>query len=193
MKITLEFSNAERFMKEFPQFAKVIGFAANSVTFSHIDKDGRDIEIQADVPEVIDTPDGKKIKKSDEDRILEAAKKVGAFKEVAPAESSESPQDAPKESDGKSSTETTKAPEKKKTEASAKSENVMPKPVDPPKGTPDIAAVRKVLHTAIKAGHKDEMKALLGKLGAQSVSTLDPSKFTEFITEANKIGGGDNA
>ena len=65
MKITLEFSNAERFMKELPQFAKVIGFAANFVTFSHIDKDGRDIEIQADVPEVIDTPDGKKIKKSD--------------------------------------------------------------------------------------------------------------------------------
>ena len=89
--------------------------------------------------------------------------------------------------------ETTKAPEKKKTEASAKSENVMPKPVDPPKGTPDIAAVRKVLHTAIKAGHKDEMKALLGKLGAQSVSTLDPSKFTEFIAEANKIGGDGNA
>jgi hypothetical protein len=41
-------------------------------------KDG-DIDIQADVPEVIDTPDGKKIKKSDGDRILEAAKKVGAF------------------------------------------------------------------------------------------------------------------
>ena len=184
MKITLEFSNAERFMKELPQFAKVIGFAANFVTFSHIDKDGRDIEIQAD---------GKKIKKSDEDRILEAAKKVGAFKEVAPAESSESPQDAPKESDGKSPTETTKAPEKKKTEASAKPEDVMPKSVDPPKETPDIAAVRKVLHTAIKGGHKDEMKALLGKLGAQSVSTLDPAKYTEFIAEANKIGGGDNA
>jgi hypothetical protein len=61
------------------------------------------------------------------------------------------------------STETTKAPEKKKTEASAKPEDAMPKPVDPPKGTPDIAAVRKVLHAAIKAGHKDEMKALLGK------------------------------
>lgn len=54
---------------------------------------------------------------------------------------------------------------------------------------PDIAAVRKVLHTVIKAGHKDEMKALLSELGASNVTSLDPSKYVEFITKAKEIGG----
>lgn len=59
----------------------------------------------------------------------------------------------------------------------------------PKEDVPDIAAVRKVLHTVIKAGHKDEMKALLSELGASNVTSLDPSKYVEFITKAKEIGG----
>lgn len=174
MKITLEFSDAERFMKELPQFANVIGFAAKFVQFSRVDKNTRDIEIQADIPEIRDG----KIAKTDANRIYDAAKAVGAYtpRNEALGKASESPEDAPEESDGSSE----KGPENEKL-------------VDSPQVEPDIADVRKVLHAVIKAGHKDEMKALLSKLGAQNVSTLDPAKYAEFITEANKIGGGDNA
>lgn len=194
MKITLEFTDAERFMKELPQFAKVIGFASQFVQFSRAEKKDGDVDIQADVPNVVVGPDGEHLAEAgDAKRVIDAAKKVGAWVENAPEKASEKapekPQDAPKESADKVPTETVKAPENAKSEAPKAPE----KPTDPPKDAPDIAEVRKVLHAKIKAGHRDEMKALLAKLGAQNVSTLDPAKFSEFIAEANKIGGGDNA
>ncbi|MCI6172660.1 MAG: hypothetical protein MR671_00125 [Clostridiales bacterium] len=191
MKITLEFTDAERFMKELPQFAKVIGFASEFVTFSRAGKKDGDVEIQADVPKVINGPNGEHLALAgDADRIIEAAKKVGAYTEKAP----EKPQDAPKETDDKVPTETAKALENAKSEASANKEKpaeIMPKPVED--NAADIAACRKILHAKIKAGYREEMKALLAKLGAENVSTLDSEKYAEFVSEANKIGGDNNA
>lgn len=167
MKITLEFTDAERFMKELPQFAKVIGFASQFVQFSRTGKKDGDIDIQADVPDVVIGPNGEHLAlKTDADRIIEAAKKVGAYVE--------------------------NAPENAKSEASAGNEK-MPKPVEADAVSVDIAACRKVLHAKIKAGYRDEMKALLAKLGAENVSTLAPEKYSEFVSEANKIGGDGNA
>ena len=184
MKITLEFTDAERFMKELPQFAKVIGFASQFVQFSRTGKKDGDIDIQADVPDVVIGPNGEHLAlKTDADRIIEAAKKVGAYVEKAP----EKP---PKETADKVPTETAKALENAKPEASAGNEK-MPKPIEA--DAVDIAVCRKVLHAKIKAGFRDEMKALLAKLGAENVSTLAPEKYSEFVSEANKIGGDGNA
>lgn len=192
MKITLEFTDAERFMKELPQFAKVIGFASQFVQFSRTGKKDGDIDIQADVPDVVIGPGGEPlVKAGDADRVIEAAKKVGAYVEKAPDKAPEKP---PKETADKVSTETAKAPENAKPEAPADKEKpaeTAPKPVEA--DPVDIAACRKVLHAKIKAGFRDEMKALLAKLGAENVSTLDPEKYAEFVAEANKIGGDDNA
>lgn len=191
MKITLEFTDAERFMKELPQFAKVIGFASQFVQFSRTGKKDGDIDIQADVPDVVIGPGGEHlVKAGDADRVIKAAKKVGAYVENAPEKAPEKPQDAPKETADKVSTETAKAPENAKSEASAGNEK-MPKPIEA--DAVDIAACRKVLHAKIKAGFRDEMKALLAKLGAENVSTLAPEKYSEFVSEADKIGGDGNA
>jgi hypothetical protein len=191
MKITLEFTDAERFMKELPQFAKAIGFASQFVQFSRTGKKDGDIDIQADVPDVVIGPDGEHlVKAGDADRVIKAAKKVGTYAENAPEKAPEKPQDAPKETADKVSTETAKAPENAKSEASADKEK-MPKPVEA--DAVDIATCRKVLHAKIKAGFRDQMKELLAKLGAENVSTLAPEKYSEFVSEANKIGGGDNA
>lgn len=188
MKITLEFTDAERFMKELPQFAKVIGFASQFVQFSRTGKKDGDIDIQADVPDVVIGPGGEHlVKAGDADRVIKAAKKVGAY---VPEKAPEKPQDAQKETANKVSTETAKAPENAKSEASAGAEK-MPKPIEA--DAVDIAACRKVLHAKIKAGFRDEMKALLAKLGAENVSTLAPEKYSEFVSEADKIGGDGNA
>lgn len=191
MKITLEFTDAERFMKELPQFAKVIGFASQFVQFSRTGKKDGDIDIQADVPDVVIGPGGEHlVKAGDADRVIEAAKKVGAY---VPEKAPEKP---PKETADKVSTETAKAPENAKPEASADKEKpaeIMPKPVEADAVSVDIAACRKVLHAKIKAGFRDEMKALLAKLGAENVSTLAPEKYSEFVSEADKIGGDGNA
>lgn len=194
MKITLEFTDAERFMKELPQFAKVIGFASQFVQFSRTGKKDGDIDIQADVPDVVIGPNGEHLAlKTDADRIIEAAKKVGAYVENAPEKA---PEKSPKETADKVSTETAKAPENAKPEASAGNEKpaeIMPKPVEADAVSVDIAACRKVLHAKIKAGFRDQMKVLLAKLGAENVSTLDPEKYAEFVSEADKIGGDSNA
>ena len=191
MKITLEFTDAERFMRELPQFAKVIGFASQFVQFSRTGKKDGDIDIQADVPDVVIGPGGEHLAKAgDADRIIDAAKKVGAYVGNAPEKAPEKPQDAPRETADKVSTETAKAPENAKSEASADKEK-MPKPVEA--DAVDIATCRKVLHAKIKAGFRDEMKALLAKLGAENVSTLAPEKYSEFVSEADKIGGDGNA
>ena len=197
MKITLEFTDAERFMKELPQFAKVIGFASQFVQFSRTGMKDCDIDtgIHAYVPDVVIGPGGEHlVKAGDADRVIEAAKKVGAYVENAPEKAPEKPQDAPKETADKVSTETAKAPENAKSEAPADKEKpaeIMPKPVEA--DAVDIAACRKVLHAKIKAGFRDEMKALLAKLGAENVSTLAPEKYSEFVSEADKIGGDGNA
>ena len=165
MKITLEFTDAERFMKELPQFAKVIGFASQFVQFSRTGKKDGDIDIQADIPDVVIGPGGEHLAEAgDADRVIDAAKKVGAYVE--------------------------NAPENAKSEASAGNEKT-PKPIEA--DPVDIAACRKVLHAKIKAGFRDEMKALLAKLGAENVSTLAPEKYSEFVSEADKIGGDGNA
>ena len=78
MKITLEFTDAERFMKELPQFAKVIGFASQFVQFSRTGKRDGDVDIQADVPNVVVGPDGEHLAEAgDAKRVIDAAKKVG--------------------------------------------------------------------------------------------------------------------
>ena len=191
MKITLEFTDAERFMKELPQFAKVIGFASQFVQFSRTGKKDGDIDIQADIPDLVNGPNGERLAlTNDADRVVEAAKKVGAYVENAPEKAPEKQQNASKETADKVSTETAKAPEIAKPEASADKEK-MPKPIEA--DAVDIAACRKVLHAKIKAGFRDEMKALLAKLGAENVSTLAPEKYSEFVSEADKIGGDGNA
>jgi hypothetical protein len=188
MKITLEFTDAERFMKELPQFARVIGFASQFVQFSRTGKKDGDIDIQADVPDVVIGPGGEPlVKAGDADRVIEAAKKVGAYVGNAPEKAPEKP---PKETADKVSTETARAPENAKSEASADKEK-MPKPVEA--DAVDIATCRKVLHAKIKAGFRDQMKELLAKLGAENVSTLAPEKYSEFVSEADKIGGDGNA
>lgn len=166
MRITLEFGNAEKFFTELPKFGKVIELASQYVDFQHVDKDGRDINI---MPK--------------EASAAVAPQDVAA--PVTPAATS-APVAPPAEEK--------KAPENTKSEISEGKEKpaeIMPKPVEG--DAVDIAACRKVLHAKIKAGYRDEMKALLAKLGAENVSTLNPEKYSEFVSEAGKIGGDGNA
>lgn len=179
MKITLEFNNIEEFYKDLPKFAALTEFSGQFANFSHIKKADTVAKLEdPDLPEVIEK-DGEKFVK----QTAEQKKKVDAAAAVA---------DAVKDA------EKTK---KKEPVADPLAGNMNPPeeaaPEEPEKkpeapkqeATPDITEVRKTLHAVIKAGHRDEVKDLLAKLGAKNVTSLDRGKYTEFIAEAKKIGG----
>ena len=170
MKITLEFENAEKFFKELPKFAALINFSGKFTSFNHVKK--------SDLIAVLQDPDLPKIIEKDGQRFVqptdEQCEKLTKASEEAKAmgiEAGINKKEEAKESAGKKKDE--------------------PKEEAKKKDAPDITEVRQVLHEAIKAGHRDEVKALLEELGAKNVSTLDPKRYADFISGAKKIGGLD--
>ena len=191
MKISLEFENAEKFFMELPKFAALIGFSGQFADFEHVKKPDTTSQLRTpELPKISVNADGSHTLTGTDSQIGKVAKAAveAGLARTGTEKVPESPQNTQNAVTGESSADTVKA-------SAARTEvaDVIPKPVDPPKDNPDIAAVRRVLHAKIKAGHKDEMKALLSRLGAENVSSLNPDKFAEFIVEANKIGGDDNA
>lgn len=171
MKITLEFENAEKFFKELPKFAALINFSGKFTSFNHVKKSDLIAVLQdPDLPKIIERDGQRLVRPTDEqcEKLTEASEEAKAMG--------------------------TEAGMNKKEEAKAEATE---KPKDEPKeeaekkDAPDITEVRQVLHEAIKAGHRDEVKALLEELGAKNVSTLDPKRYADFISGAKKIGGLD--
>ena len=170
MKVTLEFDNEENFFKELPRFAALINFSGKFTSFNHVKK--------SDLIAVLQDPDLPKIVERDGQRFVrptdEQCEKLTKASEEAKAMGTEAGID--KKEEAKESAGKKKEEPKEETEKQV---------------APDITEVRQVLHEAIKAGHRDEVKALLEELGAKNVSTLDPKRYADFISGAKKIGGLD--
>lgn len=161
MKITLEFENAEKFFKELPKFAALVAKLEDP-----------------DLPEVVERDGTKYVRQTpDQKEKLEAAAAVSDAVKAAEKTKKKEPAADPLAGNMNPPEKAAPAEPEKKPEA--------PKQ----EATPDITEVRKTLHAVIKAGHRDEVKDLLAKLGAANVTSLDPGKYTEFIAEAKKIGG----
>ncbi|MCH4062999.1 MAG: hypothetical protein LKG48_04635 [Lachnospiraceae bacterium] len=179
MKITLEFSNTEEFYRDLPKFAALTGFSGQFANFSHVKKGDTVAKLEdPDLPEVVEKDGTKYVRQTqDQKEKLEAAAAVSDAVKAAEKTKKKEPAADPLAGNMNPPEEAAPAEPEKKPEA--------PKQ----EAAPDITEVRKVLHAVIKAGHRDEMKALLEKLGAANVTNLDPDKYVEFITEAKKIGG----
>lgn len=180
MKITLEFSNTEEFYRDLPKFAALTGFSGQFANFSHVKKGDTVAKLEdPDLPEVIKKDGTKYVRQTpDQKEKLEAAAAVSdAVKAAEKVKKGHHGATDPLAGNMNPPEET--APEDPKKKPEPKKE----------KSTPDITEVRKTLHAVIKAGHRDEVKDLLAKLGAANVTSLDPGKYTEFIEEAKKIGG----
>lgn len=179
MKISIEFENAEKFFTELPKFAALIGFYGEFANFTHVKRSDLIANLEdPDLPKILEGEDGSRILRGAEEQIGKVRK---AAKPTPKREEPEPPEAAPGEATAAADKGRGGEAENPKAEKETASE--------PPKTAPDITEVRQVLHTVIKAGHKDEVKALLSKLGAQNVTGLDPARYEEFIAEAGKIGG----
>lgn len=179
MKITLEFSNTEEFYRDLPKFAALTGFSGQFANFSHVKKGDTVAKLEdPDLPEVVERGGTKYVRQTpDQKEKLEAAAAVSDAVKAAEKTKKKEPVTDPLAGNMNPPEKATPAEPEKKPEA--------PKQ----EATPDITEVRKTLHAVIKAGHRDEVKDLLAKLGAANVTSLDPGKYTEFIEEAKKIGG----
>ena len=179
MKITLEFNNIEEFYKDLPKFAALTEFSGQFANFSHVKKGDTVAKLEdPDLPEVVERDGTKYVRQTpDQKEKLEAAAAVSDAVKAAEKTKKKEPVADPLAGNMNPPEKAAPAEPEKKPEA--------PKQ----QAAPDITEVRKVLHAVIKAGHRDEMKALLEKLGAANVTNLDPDKYVEFITEAKKIGG----
>ena len=179
MKITLEFNNIEEFYKDLPKFAALTEFSGQFANFSHVKKGDTVAKLDdPELPEVVEKDGTKYVRQTkDQKEKLEAAAAVSDAIKAAEETKKKAPAADPLAGNMNPPEEAAPAEPEKKVEAPKK------------EAAPDITEVRKVLHSVIKAGHRDEMKALLEKLGAANVTNLDPGKYVEFITEAKKIGG----
>lgn len=52
---------------------------------------------------------------------------------------------------------------------------------------PTLEEVRKVLADAAAAGHREEVKQLLGKHGATQLSAIDPKQYADLMKEASDL------
>ena len=179
MKITLEFNNIEEFYKDLPKFAALTEFSGQFANFSHVKKGDTVAKLEdPDLPEVVERDGTKYVRQTPKKKKkLEAAAAVSDAVNAAEKTKKKEPVADPLAGNMNPPEKAAPAEPEKKPEA--------PKQ----EATPDITEVRKTLHAVIKAGHRDEVKDLLAKLGAANVTSLDPGKYTEFIEEAKKIGG----
>lgn len=179
MKITLEVNNIEEFYKDLPKFAALTEFSGQFANFSHVKKGDTVAKLEdPDLPEVVERDGTKYVRQTpDQKEKLEAAAAVSDAVKAAEKTKKKEPAADPLAGNMNPPEEAAPAEPEKKPEA--------PKQ----EAAPDITEVRKTLHAVIKAGHRDEVKDLLAKLGAANVTSLDPGKYTEFIEEAKKIGG----
>lgn len=72
-------------------------------------------------------------------------------------------------------------------------ESIPPKGEDPAKtkngpSAPDRRTVKSVAVTKIQAGHRDEVKALIQRFGAEKIDLVPEDKLNEFFTALEKIG-----
>ena len=60
-------------------------------------------------------------------------------------------------------------------------------PAEAPKGAVDISELRDLGRQLIKAGKNADFKAALTELGAESITTLDPAKYSELKDALSKL------
>ncbi len=201
MKISLEFENAEKFFKELPKFAALIGFSGEFADFSHVKKsDLVSLLEKPDLPEIVSNKDGVRTIKGTPDQISKvstagdvsaAVKKAdAAAKRNEPkdelAEAMNPPEEAPEEA--------TEAAEQAPTAETDKSKAKEEKPAEKAQMAPEkkLSAADLKLFAAgrARAGHRAQLKDLLAQYGEKSVTDLtqhQPDKMQEFYNRLKEV------
>ena len=180
MKITLEFTDIEKFFVELPRFAALISMAGKFASFDKVKASGLESLLQEpDLPEVRRAKDGTKIATGSPEQVdeLKAAQKAAADALKAMTEESTTPKAA----------DPSEAPEELEKTAQKKK-----KPAEASGGDVKDTDVRAMLNQLIKAGHRDDVKTLLTSFGAENFSKLAPEHYATVMTWGRELLGGED-
>ena len=185
MKITLEFTDIEKFFIELPRFAALMSMAGKFASFDKIK--ASDLETflhNPDLPHISQEEDGTKVATGTPEQVekVKAAQKAATealktMTEEAPAEEAMNPPEVPFEEEPKKSTPKKEKAAEKLSGGSGESF----KDTD----------VRKMLNKLIKSGHRDEVKQILSSFGAENFSKLDEKYFAQVMEKGREILKGD--
>ena len=184
MKITLEFTDVEKFFVELPRFAALMSMAGKFTSFDKVKAQGLEVLLQEpNLPQVGITADGEKVAVGDpeqvgklkdaQDKALEAVKAMTQEPAMNPPETDEN---EPEEEKPKKDTTKEKKAAEGQTGAPVKDTDV-----------------RKMLNRLIKAGHRDKVKEILSEFGAPNFSKLDSKHYEAVMEKGREIleGGSD--
>lgn len=199
MKIVLEFENISDFFSQLPRFAALMNFSGQFANITKKPKDGTEpILEEPDLP-AIEYPDegvtrvhGTKTETAEQaGKKIEAAYDAAAANEVAAgpakvddAEAPDAPQEAPQKP-------TKGGKGKKPTKAAAPEDDSAEAPSEAPGGEVKDTDVRAVLNRLIKAGKRNEVKAILKSFGAENFSKLTANQYPAVLAKAKEALGDD--
>ena len=200
MKITLEFTDIEKFFTELPRFAALMNFSGQFASFDHVKKSDliSNLEEPA-VPYVFTNEDGKAMISGTEEQLtktkeageiadktveqLDKRKKEAAAKKAAKAKAAETPWESTEEAQEK--------PEETKAANSTPEEE---KPAQKPAAAASVkdTDVRKALNKLIQSGHREDVKTILSEFGAENFSKLDEKHFAAVLQKAKEVLDNDD-
>ena len=202
MKIVLEFENISDFFTQLPRFATLMNFSGQFANITKKPKSDSEPTLEEPDLPVIEHPEegvtrvhgtktetaeqaGKKIEAAyDAAEATEVAAPKPAKEPTDEAEAPEAAEDAPKKA-----AKPGKAGKSKK--APAPEDDPAEAPQDAPEGEVKDADVRKALNALIKAGKRDEVKAILKSFGAENFSKLTANQYPAVLKKAKEALGDD--
>lgn len=199
MKIVLEFENISDFFSQLPRFAALMNFSGQFANITKKPKDGTDPVLEEPDLPVIEYPGegvtrvhGTKTETAEQaGKKIEAAYDAAAANEVAAGPAKADDAEAP-EAAGEAPQKPAKGGKGKKPTKPADVEDAPAEaPSEAPGGEVKDADVRKALNRLIKAGKRDEVKAILKSFGADNFSKLTANQYPEVLKKAKEALGDD--
>ncbi len=188
MKVILEFENIGDFFTQLPRFASLMNFSGQFANITQRPKAETEPTLGETELPVVDVAEGvTRVGGTKAETAAEAGKKIEAAYDAAEAAEAAAPwsedaSEAPRKGakPGKAS-----KPKKPAEAADGPAEAAQDAPEAPAARVTD-ADVRKALNALIKAGKRDDVKAILKGFGAGNFSQLDAGQYPEVLKKAEE-------
>lgn len=188
MKVILEFENIGDFFTQLPRFASLMNFSGQFANITQRPKAETETALGETELPVVDVAEGvTRVGGTKAETATEAGKKIEAAYDAAEAAEAAAPwsEDAPEAPRKGAKTGKASKPKKPAETADGPTEAAPDAPETPAARVTD-ADVRKALNALIKAGKRDDVKAILKGFGAGNFSQLDAGQYPEVLKKAEE-------
>lgn len=189
MKVILEFENIGDFFTQLPRFASLMNFSGQFANITQRPKaETEQVLGETELP-AVDVAEGvTRVGGTKAETATEAGKKIEAAYDAAEAAEAAAPlpSEDPPEAPRKAAKPGKAGKPKKPAEAADGPTEAAPEAPEAPAARVTDADVRKALNALIKAGKRDDVKAILKGFGAGNFSQLDAGQYPEVLKKAEE-------